>query len=157
MQSIEDYFTIKKENDEYKLNINSYIGKRAVNKEFENDKIKIIIENVKVYMDYQLYNIKVYNKTTNPIMLDTKQKTNTMYITDENDIKYMALGYEIADDMLKILGNNSNKLEIKYNISYSSRKKINKMTFKDIILNYDEYMNVNDKEKYNKEQINISF
>ena len=41
--SIQDYYTIVKENDEYKLNINNYIGKEEVNKTKKQNGVEIYI------------------------------------------------------------------------------------------------------------------
>ena len=62
-ESIEEYYTIVEGSEEDKLNINNYIGNIPVNKNMEEDKIKIDIISKDVFMEYEIYNIKVINKT----------------------------------------------------------------------------------------------
>ncbi len=56
---IEDYYTIVNEKGEYKLSINSYIGKEYINKQTTKDNITIEIISKDIYMDYEIYNMEI--------------------------------------------------------------------------------------------------
>jgi len=60
--SKEDYYTIVYEDGEVKLNINRYIGNVEFNNSNESDNIKIEVLSKDIFMDYEIYNIKVTSK-----------------------------------------------------------------------------------------------
>ena len=100
---IQDYYTIVKENDEYKLNISSFIGKQKYNnKDQEKYGVYINLESTSVYMDYQLYKITIKNSTENTIMLDTRKRTDQTYIENNNGVKIEALLHENKEEDLII-------------------------------------------------------
>ena len=76
---IQDYITVTKKNDEYKLNINNYIGRQYVNKITDNDNIKITVESIDTYMDYEKYNLIIENNSDNSILLDTGNDTKNLF------------------------------------------------------------------------------
>jgi len=50
--TIQDYYTVVKQNGAYKLNINGYIGRKTINKEATKDNITIKINYKDIYMNY---------------------------------------------------------------------------------------------------------
>ena len=83
--STEDYYTIVKENNVYKLNINNFIGKKDINKSEIKNNINIEVKEVYIYIDYEIYNINIYNDNLNNVLLDTRKRTDTMYVTDNKN------------------------------------------------------------------------
>ena len=57
----EDYITIKKVDNEYKLNINNYIGTTKIEKTTTKDNITMEVLNKNTYKDFEEYTIKVTN------------------------------------------------------------------------------------------------
>ena len=148
------YYTIKKENDEYKLNISSFIGKQNyASKIGEKNGIKIELKNTCVYMDYQTYEISVKNNTQNSIMLNPKENSNSIYIIDSNGIKIDSLLYENKENELILSPGEEKKITIKFNNAYQYGVNISKIVFSNIITNYEEYLNNNEYEE--KEIIEI--
>lgn len=135
----QDYITIKRVDGEYKLNVNSYIGRTNTNITKEQDGVIINVNYKDVYMDYEKYNITVKNETENRVCLDTKENVKTMYLEDENKVQYSAITNEIIDDTLIIENQSEKTLDIKYYSKYSSTKNILKLVFSNIILDYDRY------------------
>ena len=84
----EDYITIKKVDNEYKLNINNYIGTTKIEKTTTKDNITMEVLNKNTYKDFEEYTIKVTNKTNGIIKLDTTTSTKTTYIEDSNGRQY---------------------------------------------------------------------
>lgn len=150
----EDYYTVVKEDSTYKLNINSYIGKKQINGKIEKDNIIIEILNKDTHMEYETYKIRVQNNTNNTILLDTKAKTKSAYITGSNNVTYSAFMYEIDDIYLTIKPRIYKEISIKFNKIYSPNIKTRKMTFTDIVPNLEEYNALNDKSEY-KDKITL--
>ncbi len=135
----EDYITIVKENDEYKLNINSYITKKERNVEEEKENIKIKVNDTKVYMDYELYSITISNYSDKDILLDSREKTDTVYVKDENGATYEALLYENEEEDLIVRAGKKKTITIKFSNSYQAGTRMKMISFSDIILDKEQY------------------
>ena len=144
-----DYITIVEQDGESRLNINSFIGKEIINKESESDDIKTTLIEKNVYMDYEVYKLKIQNNTNNKICLDTKEFTDKIYIENNKGAKFYSAINEIEDDMLIINEKCTNEIDIKFNSSYSLNKKISNMIFENVVLYYTEYLKNDNKDEYN--------
>lgn len=154
---VEDYITIVKQNNEYKISLNSYIGKTNINnKQAEKDNIKITLLSKEINMNYEIYNIKVENNTENTILLDTKTKQKSVYATGSNGATYTAFMYEIDDTFLTIEPQLYKNISIKINKIYSPNISVEKLTFTDIVTNLEEYNKLQNKAEYqNKITIDV--
>lgn len=153
---IEEYYTIVKENGGYKLNIAGYIGKEYINKTNTINDITIKVISKQKYMEYEKYNILINNNSNNNIFLDSKEKTTSTYLLDSNEVEYISYNHELLDNELLIRANSKAEITIKFNKTYKPSLEAKQMIFADIILNYDEYINQEVKEKYtNRLKINI--
>lgn len=155
-ETVEDYVTIVKKNNSYKINLNSYIGKENINKQTSQDGIVITFLNKETNMDYEIYNIKVENNTENTILLDTKEKAKSVYATGSNGATYTAFMYEIEDEHLTIKPRIHKTLSIKVNKIYSPNIEVDKLTFTDIVTNLDEYNKTQNKKEYPKKTIEVN-
>ena len=138
----EDYYSIVKENDENKLNINGFIGSRQINKEKMINNINIKIKKVYTYMEYEDYDIEINNNLNNKIILDTKETTTTMYIADSNGNKYYSKNYQLSKFDLEINAKSSKELNISFNKGYNSNVNVKKIGF----LNIQEINNKKDNK-----------
>lgn len=155
-QVVEDYYTIVKKDGAYKLNLNSYIGRTKINKQAIKDNITITVVNKDTFMDYEIYSIKVENNTDNTILLDTKTKQKSAYITGSNKVTYSAFMHEIDEAFLEIKPRLYTKINVKFNKIYSPNIRANSVTFTDIVLNLEEYNKTENKADYkNKIQIEV--
>ena len=138
--TIQDYITItKNESNEFKLNINNYIGRKEINKKYtDSSKLTITVLRSDTYMDYETYTFNVTNNTNNTILLDDKINTDNMYIEDDNGNQYTAYIHELSDAQLTLTPGETKEITIKYYSRYGSTKNINKVVFNKIILNYNE-------------------
>jgi len=132
---IEDYYTIIKENENYKLNISSYVGKDYINASKEEDNININVISKEIYMDYEKYEIQIQNNTGNKLIFNNKQNTDSIYIKDENDLQYIAFLNEITSNELEILNGTTKTLEIKFNRGFKPTIDIEEIVFGDIVIN----------------------
>lgn len=145
---IEDYYTVVQEEGKYKLNINSYIVRKQINKEKESQGVKITIISKDTYRDYETYEIKVENLNQNTILLDSQESTDSMYVFASNESKYSAYSYEIDRSRLIIEPGRYRTITIKFNKRYSNESITKAVVFADIIKNYDEYKQTQNKKEY---------
>lgn len=134
--SKQDYITVKKVGDEYKLNINNYIGYTEIGETTEQDDIRIEVISKNTFMNYEEYKIKVTNNTDKDIMLDGRSDVRSLYIEDSREKKYSSYNHELTDPMLLVQSGHTNELSIKFYSSYTSNKSIEYMVFSDIVI-YD--------------------
>ena len=150
--SIQDYMTIVDENNEKKLNINNYIGRNKINAVNTQNNIKIEVLSSDTFTEYEVYNIRVTNNSDKTIYLDDGEKTSTIYIEDSNGLKYNAASGEIIYSTLKIRPGSTVEYAIKYTNTYRASRKIKKLVFANLILDYDKYIknpnNYNEGIKY---------
>lgn len=138
----QDYITVIKEKNELKLNINSFVGTEEINEQKTINNLIFKIVNRNVYMEYEEYTIQVENKTNNTILLDTQENPKTIYLEDENNVKYYSYSNEIIGNLLKVNKGFSTQITIKFGKKYSSSaKRINSIVFSDVLLNNNEKLN----------------
>ena len=153
---IQEYITIVENGDKDKLNINNYIGRKKIEKENTQNDITIKVLSSDTFTEYEIYNIQVKNNTENTIYLDDGQDTSTFYIEDENNLKYEAASGEVIFSTLQVPAGSTINYSIKYTNSYRTNRKINKLVFGKLILNYDEYLeNINSYNNTVKFEINF--
>lgn len=145
----QDYITIVKENGKNKLNINNYVGRKNLNKTTKYKNIEVTITDIDTYMDYEIYNLSIENNSENTILLDTSDDTKSVYLLDSKNMKYYFYNHEIMQNKLIIQSKFKNDLQIKFSNSYSSSRTIKDLVFSKMILNYEEYSKIQDKNQYN--------
>ena len=129
---IEDYYTIINEQGEYKLNISSFIGKENINISKIQNGITVNVVCKKMYMNYEVYEVLVQNNTGTNLIFNTKKNTNSIYIQDENELKYIAFLNEIPNNELEISNGSTKTFEIKFNRGYKPTINIERIIFEDI-------------------------
>lgn len=138
--AIQDYITIiEDENDQLRLNINGYIGKEEINKSKEAFEIKVEVLERNQYMDFEIYKFKITNNSKNIILLNEIENTDTIYLQDQNGMKYYAYIHELSEADMRVLPGETKEITIKYYSKYISTKKIEKIVFSEIVLGGNEY------------------
>lgn len=132
--SIIDYYTVVDEDGASKLNINKFIGIKPINVTKTNDNITVNIIRKIIYMDYEIYDIKVTNKTKSTIMLDDLQSPKNIYIEDKNEQKYLWYIHEILEDEITIKNGFTEDIKLKFNKSYNPNNEAVKMIFSKVVL-----------------------
>ena len=130
----QDYITIKKEDNNYKLNINNYIGYKKIDKTTEKDGIEINIISKNTYMDNEQYTIKVINNSKNNISLDGLSNVKSLYLQDIKGAKYSAYVQELTEPILKVQAGQTKEVTIKFYSNYVSNKNIEYIIFSDMII-----------------------
>lgn len=127
-----DYITVvKDDNGDYKLNINSYIGYRKIEKTVENDGVTIEVKGKNTYIEYETYKIKVINNSQDDVILDRLNDSYNLYLEDSNGNKYHAYTSELTTEILNVSKGHTRQIDIKFLNAYSSNKNIKKIVFSD--------------------------
>ena len=144
----QDYITVVNKDGEKKLNINNYIGREILNKEIENNDIILNLIQKDIYMDYEVYKITIKNNTGKSILLAPEDKTNTIYLQNTNGGKFYAASSELLKEELLLENNYIHTIDVKFNKTYSYSNNIECLAFSNVVLDYEEYLNLDDKDKY---------
>lgn len=130
---IEEYVTIAVEDGSYKLNLNSYLGRKQLAAKNENDIVTVQANLVDRYLDYEVYTLTIQNKTDAEIILDTKRKTNSCYVIDHKGNKFEALLFENSDEELKFAPKEMKTIQIRFSDAYREGLQIKSINFTDIV------------------------
>lgn len=141
--AIQEYITIVQNDGESKLNINNYIGRKNIHSTETKNDITIEVVSCDMYLEYEVYNIIVKNNTGKIICLDNGEESFSMYIQDDNGVKYEVSTSEIIYSTLKVLPGSSMKYNIKFTNTYRTNRVMEKIVFNKVILD------INNKSEYN--------
>lgn len=126
---IEEYYTVVKENEKYKININRYIGNIEINKITEKNNVKITVLSKNIYLDNIEYKIKVENLSNNTIELDTKNTKRTTALMDSNNFAYPAYMYKLLENDLTVYSGETKEINIQFNQQYNAKYYNTKIVF----------------------------
>lgn len=147
---IEEYVTITVEEGSYKLNLNSYLGRKQINIKEEDNNLSVQVAMVDRYLDYEVYTLNIQNKTDGTILLDTKRKTNSSYVVDSIGNKFEALLFENSDEDLEFAPKQMKTIQIRFSDAYREGLQIKSINFTDIV-NSEEYLANNEIQGNNFE------
>ena len=146
---INDYITIVKMPDgKLELNINGYIGRKEINKEYKDSKLDIKVINKDIFMNYEVYNFEIKNTSDKTILLDNKKDVNSVYLGDDHDLKYTARMYEVADSLITFEKDFTRSLSIKFDKVYGAQRNIQNINFTKIIMDYEGYLGTDNIENF---------
>lgn len=144
-QNYGDYITVDK--DTQKLNINSLITAKEINKSTEKNGIRITILKQELYKDYEIYEIKAENNTDKTVLLDTMSSSKKIYIMDNSNIKNTVAINEIADSLLQITSYGAKTISMKFYKNYNSGSRTKKVIFTDIVEDNAKYEQENTTDR----------
>ena len=152
----EDYYSVVEENNEAKLNINSFLGRIKRNKTNEKDNITIEVDSSDVYMDYEIYHLIVTNNSDKNIILDTRENSDTTYVTTDSGANLEAMLFENYEEDLKIEVGETKNIDIKFSDSYQEGSGIYSVTFSRVVLDEENYLQNSDEyENYGVFEIEL--
>ena len=134
-----DYITIKRQNEDLKINISSFIEEKqlSINKTYNDINVKV---NSKiVYIDYEIYNVSIINNRTSTICISNSRNTKDIILIDQNDNEHSSSIFEISMDDLIIEPSIESRFDIKFNITNQYNNEGKYIKFEKICINYDEY------------------
>lgn len=142
---IVDYVTVTVDAGSYKLNLDSYLGRKQLNVKNEDNNLSVQAVRVDRYLDYEIYTLNIQNKNDVDILLDTKRDTNSCYVVDSLGNKFEALLYENNEEDLEFSSKEMKTIQIKFSDAYREGLNINSINFTDIVIS-DEYSKNSDVE-----------
>ena len=152
----EDYYSVVEENNEVKLNINSFLGRVKRNKTNEKDNITIKVDSSDVYMDYEIYHLTITNNSDKNIILDTRENSDTTYVTTDSGANLEAMLFENYEEDLKIEAGETKNIDIKFSDSYQEGSGIYSVTFSRVVLDEENYLQNSDEyENYGVFEIEL--
>lgn len=140
--SILDYYTVVKNNDEYKLNINKFVGTKEINKAASESNINIMIKRKIIYMDYEKYEFEVKNNTKYDVMLNNLNGKSNIYVEDAYGQKYLWCSNEIIEDDVTIIRGNKKTTLIKFDKEYNPKREAVKMIFENVLIRKSDYIDI---------------
>ena len=146
--NVQDYFTLEKDGEQIKLNISNYIGEIEINKIAKNDILKFNVKKKKVYKEYEIYVLEVQNLSDKEILLDSTEKTKTVYLEAKNGTKDYALLYENTKGELAIPAGVAKTINITFSKQYTSGNSNKYIVFSDVIKDNGEYSKLKNKSDY---------
>ena len=135
----EDYITVVKEDQGYKLNISNFIYREEINKNNNDSNIEITINDSNKFRSYEVYNITVKNSSDKTILLSAGSNGNDICLTDTNDVEYDSIINEIPLISLELAPGVERTINIRFYKMYNLYREIDKITFKNIILDKESY------------------
>ena len=152
----EDYYGLIKENGELKLNINGFLGKVKRNKTEEKDNIIMKVKDSDIYMDYEIYHITITNNSNKTIILDTRENSNTSYVTTNNGADMEAMLFENYEEDLRIANGETKNIDIKFSNAYQEGSGADSVTFSNVVLDEEKYLqNKDEYEDYGEFHIEL--
>lgn len=143
-----DYITIAGDKDNYKLNVNSYIGRTKINKTTEKKDLEVKVVSKDTYMDYEKYNIEINNKSEKNVILDNLEKNNTIYLEDSNKVRYNVQIYKLQKNDMIINSGIKREVEIAFSNGYTTSRKMENLVFSKLIFNDKSNVESNGQETY---------
>lgn len=117
-----DYYTITVENKhDIKLNINSFVKTKNINKSAQLGGLKVVIQSCNIYKDYQEIVVTFFNDNENAIKIG-----NNVYVVDESNKKITQSSKE--SKVVK----SKDELVVKYKFYQSKLQNLNKLVIGDI-------------------------
>lgn len=152
--NIEDYITVIESEDGYKLNINNFIKKEKINKlqNVEGTEITITINDRYIYRNYERYTITVKNNTDKTILISEGTNGNDICLVDSNGVEYDSIINEVSLANLELSPGVERILGIRFYKMYNLYRTINSISFKNIILDKDDF----EQNAENTQKININ-
>ena len=150
-EKFEDYITIvtdKDNEDDKKINVNSYIKTEEINKVTKTDNLEIEVLSCDTYMDYVTYKLRVKNITDKDIVLDNLNSYNGINLIGTNGASYKVESTNLKRIHLEIDARQQKHINLRFKKQYGADVIGNSIEFESIIKDYSEYQR--DKENYNE-------
>ena len=155
----QDYYTlIKNEEGVYRLNINCFIYGEKRNLETTVNGLTVRIDNVDIYDEYEKATITITNKTSKQVCLTGDDTRETIYLKYLNNFTYLSLNSLFDGEEHVLEPNSAETYIVEFNKLYDATNKANQLVLSDVIFDYEEYLNSDDKANYsNRMSIKVKY
>ena len=135
-----DYITV---NNDYKLNISSFIKKKQINKSTKNSYLKVNIINEYVFLNSESYEIEVENFTSANMYLDDMNIVSNTYLVDKNNNHFYLDIDNYEESELKISSNKTRNIYLQFSRTYKEDNDVLEMIFNNVKIENYEYTDSN--------------
>lgn len=159
VNSKQEYYTfVEDDNGNYKLNINNYIYGEDRKSEIIFRNITVRINHVDIYEEYEEAKITIKNNTGKTICLTGNKYNKNIYLQNSSGTSYSSLSSKFDKENIVMKPNSVQSFTVKFNKLYSATNKATKLVLSDVILDYESYLNSEDKNNYsNRTSINVQY
>ena len=151
----EDYITVIQDDDNTKLNVNSFIANENINKSAKENNVEIIINSKKTYKNYEEYSITIKNYSDKSIKIADENDSKSICLVDKKNVEYSSFINEIPAEILSLKSGYQRNITIRFNKIYDFSRVIQKMKFANIILDADTYLQNPNDTQIGKMELNI--
>ena len=144
-KQIIDYIYVTDDGENKVLSLNKFLYIKEIGIESKNKRLNIEVIEKQIFIDYEIYTIKITNNTENEILIANQNDINNINLTDENDVKYSSYIDELATEILVVQQNGKKTINIKFNKTFNTDRKIKYMNF-NVIMDYNAYKKGQDFE-----------
>lgn len=126
-----DYYTIAVDDDELKLNINSYLTSKEIMNEEENENFNVTVEKINIFKDYQEVVVVYENKSSNDIKFGKE-----VYLLNSSGKQISGNGFSA------ITLKQDEQKTVKYKFNVDFEEELESINFSNVEINYnteDEY------------------
>lgn len=152
----QDYITVSRKNNQGKININGFIKRNNIDKSVIVNNIEVVVNSQKIYKNYEVYNLIIRNRSDKTIALTNEKNGKDICIVDENNVEYQALLNDTSIDQLELRSAFEKNIDIKFNKIYDNYKVIKKIKLKNVIMDYERYLQNNKDESEETTEIEIN-
>lgn len=147
--STDEYYTfVKDSKGNYKLNVADYIYGQNRNIETKSNGLVINIGQVNVYEDYEEVEITITNNNDKTICLTGNKYVKNIYLQNRRDTAYSSFNSEFDSEEIIMEAKTTKTFTVTFNKSYSVDNKAIYLVLSDIILDYEDYLQSEDKHNY---------
>lgn len=131
----EEKMVIKEENGELKLNVNDYMGFSDLKKVGEDDYLKIRIESKEEFYEYEIYSIKITNKTDKEVVLYDALVGNELTLVSGQDERNPTN----VEETIILEPGETKTFNVTFNKYYDESTKASEIAFNKIRIMTDQY------------------
>lgn len=139
----EEKFAVKEEDGKIKLNVNDYMGFNDLKKVAEDDYLKIRVENKEEFYSFEIYSVKITNKTDKKIVLYDGIVGNELSLISGQDERNPIN----VKDTITLEPGETRTFEITFNKYYDESRKASEIAFNKIRIMTEQYTGTEETEE----------
>lgn len=139
----EEKFAVKEDDGKIKLNVNDYMGFNDLKKVAEDDYLKIRVENKEEFYSFEIYSVKITNKTDKKIVLYDGIVGNELSLISGQDERNPIN----VKDTITLEPGETRTFEITFNKYYDESTKASEIAFNKIRIMTEQYTGTEETEE----------
>ncbi len=139
----EEKFAVKEDDGKIKLNVNDYMGFNDLKKVAEDDYLKIRVENKEEFYSFEIYSVKITNKTDKKVVLYDEIVGNELSLISGQDERNPI---NVRDAIILEPGE-TRTFEVTFNKYYDESTKASEIAFNKIRIMTEQYTGTEETEE----------